>query len=103
MGICNSSNQSSNTNNFMITINQKLEGSINVPLKDKNMYTKNHINNLEKSYIVKKINEIGGEQILIENCINSTFIILDYSSQVVIEKCKNCNFFIAPCKTMVNY
>ena len=103
MGSCNSNNKQSSkeTNSMMITISQKLQGSLSLPIKEKQIYSKNHINNLEKSYIVKKINEIGGEQIIIENCNTTTFVILDFSSQVIIEKCKNCNFLIAPCKTLV--
>jgi hypothetical protein len=105
MGSCNSNNKRSfkETNPMMITISQKLQGSLSLPIKEKQIYSKNHINNLEKSYIVKKINEIAGEQIIIENCNTTTFVILDFSSQVIIEKCKNCNFLIAPCKTLVLY
>ena len=103
MGACNSSHKQNSTKNdaMMITISQKLQGSLILPLKAKSSYTKHHINNLENSYIIMKINEVNGEQILIENCINSTFIILDYSSQVLIEKCYNCKFLIAPCKSLV--
>ena len=61
--------------------------------------SKNHIKNFKEETLVKKINEVDGEQIIIENCSNCTIIVLDYSSQVTIEKCKDCNIFIGPCKS----
>ena len=68
-------------------------------IKDKFANSKNYIKNLNKETLIRKIMEVDGEQIIIENCTNSTIIILDYSSQVTIEKCRDCNIFIGPCKS----
>jgi len=63
--------------------------------------SKNYIQNLTNETLIKKINEVEGEQIIIENCVNCNIIVLDYSAQVTIEKCKDCNIFLGPCKSNV--
>jgi hypothetical protein len=74
--------------------------SVNInEIKNKFKNSKNYIRNLTKETIIKKIYEVDGEQVILENCNDCTIIVLDFSAQVTIEKCNNCNIFIGPCKS----
>lgn len=82
--------------------NSNLPGTATIALgrmKDKSPNSKNYIKNLKNETIIKKINEVGDDQLIIENCVNCTIIVLDYSFQVTIDKCKDCIIFIGPCKS----
>ena len=68
-------------------------------IKNRFKNSRNYIRNLTKETLIKKIYEVEGEQIILENCVDCTIIVLDFSAQVTIEKCKNCNIFIGPCKS----
>ena len=65
--------------------------------KEKNF--NNYHKNVNGQTIIRKINEIKGEQVIFDSCSDSTFIMLDCVAQVTIEKCLNCNFYIGPCKS----
>jgi hypothetical protein len=58
---------------------------------------------MDNQRVLKQINDIKGDMIVIEGCNNSNIIIMDYSATVIIEKCNNTNFFIAPSKSRLVY
>jgi len=56
------------------------------------------ISGLKGQVVIKYINDINGDAVRIDNCTDSTIIIMDFSAQVMVHQCSNCNFFFAPCK-----
>ena len=114
MGSCNSQKSSNKGNNTARNANENnldrvgaqnapnLSGSVVLAsnqAKDRIRNSINYISNLTNQTIIKKINEVDGEMIIIENCKNCTIIVLDFSSQVAIGNCKDCNIFLGPCKS----
>lgn len=100
--------RNSNSKNANVSEVPNAELNPNMPLantlafnkmKERLPNSKNYIKDLKNQTLIKKINEVDGDQMIIESCSNSTIIVLDYSSQVTIEKCLNCNIFIGPCKS----
>lgn len=59
------------------------------------------ISNLKDQVVIKHINDINGDVVKIDNCVDSTMIIMDTSMQVIVYRCQNCNIYIAPCKGCV--
>lgn len=55
------------------------------------------IENKSNSTIVKKISEINGDAIRLQNNKSCVIMIMDYSSSVSIQECNDCSIFIAPC------
>ena len=59
------------------------------------------ISGLSGQVVIKHINDVNGDMVKIDNCKDSTVIIMDTSAQVIVFNCVNCNIFIAPCKGAV--
>jgi hypothetical protein len=57
------------------------------------------ITGIKNKTIIKEINDIKGSTVQIDNCSNTSIIIMDFSAQVTIERCSDCVIFIAPCKS----
>ena len=56
------------------------------------------ISDKSNSTIVKKISEINGDALRLQNNKSCVIMIMDYSSSVSIQECTDCSIFIAPCQ-----
>ena len=90
MGICQSSKKDS----------KALKESIKEQIKKVNPHSR--IRGESKKIIIKSLSDINGDCVNIDTCVDTTIIILDFSSQVTINECKNCSIFIAPCKGSIS-
>ncbi|CAL1547400.1 unnamed protein product, partial [Lymnaea stagnalis] len=50
---------------------------------------------------VKHAGSVNGEQIVIQNCQDSTIYIFDHIATVSVDDCVNCNIFLGPIKSSV--
>jgi hypothetical protein len=92
--MCNSTtDKKNNTKKEEIYQNKSSQDDVKKPLNPHSI-----IKNIKSQTIIKAINDLNGDALQLENCVDSTIIIMDMSAQVIIEKCTNCRIFIAPCK-----
>lgn len=93
MGIC----QTTKNKNQDTTLTPNSIGS--KTLEKKTINPKCIIKDKNNETIIRTINDIKGDAIIIDNCNDCTIIILDVSAQVIIEKCYNSSIFIGPCNS----
>lgn len=51
----------------------------------------------EPEPLIKKPGDIDGQAFSIEDCENSTLVIMDMTEQIQIDECKNCRIFVGAC------
>lgn len=94
MGIC----YSENSNNKA----EKKSQNSKVLNPNENFQKKENPNSIisdkSNSTIVKKISEINGDALRLQNNKSCVIMIMDYSSSVSIQECTDCSIFIAPCQ-----
>ena len=51
--------------------------------------------------LVKPPGAVGGQQFIIEDCVDCDLFVLDWSATVSVDRCSRCRLFIGPCESSV--